>query len=195
MAINLELTRPKAVTTNTINSALSVGTIQETDTATEESFFIPINLAPINPPQFTVADSTTTSGTNEVTTIDEGFIDVKVGDTVTGSGIQSNTTVAAKANNNSITLDKNTTTTGSKTLTFNPPTVTPTVYALKISHNKAGSSFGLNVTLHTYDGSSEDVEGTVDNANKTINLVSSDGQPVQINMDSILTNLRIPQTA
>ncbi|OKH14867.1 hypothetical protein NIES592_08295 [Fischerella major NIES-592] len=195
MAITLELTRPKSVTTNAANSVLSVGTVVETDTAQEESFFIPIGLASTDPPSFTVANSTTTSGSNQVTTTNNGFSNVKVGDVVTGTGIPASTTVTAKANNNTITLNNNATASGTVTLTFDPPAVTPTLYAVKITHSKAGSVFGLNVALYTYDGSLGGTAGTAANASKTINLASTDGQPVQIDMDSVLTNLRVPQSA
>ncbi|MBO3459941.1 hypothetical protein G7B40_040150 [Aetokthonos hydrillicola Thurmond2011] len=194
MAITLELTRPKLVTTNAANSAISVGTVVETDTSQEDSFFIPINLASTDPPAFTVSSSTTTSGSNTVTTTNNGFSGVKVGDVVTGTGIAASTTVTAKTDNNTITLNNNATASGTVTLTFDPPAVTPTLYALKVTHTKAGSVLGLNVTLYTYSGTLGGTAGTATNAAKTINLASTDGQPVQINMDTFLTNLRVPQS-
>jgi hypothetical protein len=194
MAITLELTRPKSVTTNANNSVLSVGTVVETDTAQEESFFIPINLASTDPPSFTVVSCTTISGNTSVTTINNGFQGVKVGDVVTGTGIAASSTVTAKANSNTITLNNNATASGTVTLTFDPPAVVPTLYALKVIHTKAGSVFGLNVTLYTYDGSLGGTPGTVVNASKTITLASTDGQPMQINMDSFLSNSRVPQS-
>jgi hypothetical protein len=194
MAITLELTRPKSVTNNASPSVVSIGTVVETDTAQEESFFIPINLASTDPPSFTVTGSITTSGSNQVTTTGNGFQNVKVGDVVTGTGIAASTTVSAKTNNNTITLNNNATASGTVTLTFDPPAVTPTLYALKVTHAKAGSVFGLNVALYTYDGTSGNTVGTAANASKTISLASTDGQPIQINIDSFLTNLRVPQS-
>ena len=194
MTITLELTRPKSVTTNDFPSVLSVGTVVETDTNFEESFFIPINLASTDPPSFTVANSTTISGNTQVTTTNNGFQKVQVGDVVTGTGIAASTTVTAKANNNTITLNNNATASGTVTLTFDPPAVTPTLYALKVTHAKAGSVFGLNVALYTYDGSAGGTLGTAANATKTIKLASTDGQPIQVNIDSFLNNLRVPQS-
>ena len=195
MTITLELTRPKSVTTNAQNTALSVGAVVEIDTSTEESFFIPINLASTDPPSFTVANSTTTSGSPTVTTTSNGFQNVQVGDVVTGSGIAASTTVTAKANNNTITLNNNATASGTVMLTFDPPAATPTMYALKVTHTKAGSVFGLAVTMYTYDGSLGGTAGTAANASKTIKLSSTDGQLVQINMDLFLSNLRVPPSA
>ncbi len=194
MAVTLELTRPKSVTTNAAPASISVGTIVETDTAQEESFFIPINLASTDPASFTVANCTTTSGSPTVTTTGNGFANVKVGDVVTGTGIAGSTTVTDKANNNTITLSNNATASGTVTLTFDPPAVTPTLYGLKVQHTKAGSVFGLVVTLYTYDGSLGGTAGTAANASKTIKLASTDGQPIQVNIDSFLTNLRVPQS-
>ncbi|MBW4478656.1 MAG: hypothetical protein KME54_17790 [Tolypothrix brevis GSE-NOS-MK-07-07A] len=193
MAITLELTRPKSVTTNAQNTVVSIGTIVETD-ASEESFFIPITSASTDPPSFTVANSTTISGNTSVTTTNNGFQNVKIGDVVTGTGIAASSTVTAKVNNNTITLNNNATASGTVTLTFDPPAAIPTLYALKVTHTKAGSVFGINVSLYTYDGTLGGVAGTAANASKTINLVSTDGQPIQINMDSFLTNLRVPQS-
>ena len=194
MSITLELTRPKSVTTNAQNTALSVGTVVETDTSTEESFFIPVNLASTDPPSFTVANSVTTSANNQITTTNNGFQGVRVGDVVTGTGIAASTTVTVKTNDNTITLSNNATASGAVTLTFDPPVATPAMYALKVTHTKGGSVFGISVTLYTYDGTLGSVAGTAVNASKIIKLVTTDGQPVQINTDLFLSNLRVPQT-
>jgi hypothetical protein len=196
MAITLELTRPKASVTNAQSTQLSVSTakIVETDSTTEESFFIPIT-SEFNPPSFTVTSCITTSASTTVTTTGNGFLNVRVGDVVTGTGIAASVTVSAKTNNNSITLSQNATASGTATLTFDPPAIIPTVYALRVRHLKAGSTFGLTVDLMTYDGSLGGIDGSVSNADKITNLIPADGQLIQINIDSFLTNLRVPQTA
>jgi hypothetical protein len=199
MAITLELTRPKSATTNAQNTSLSVSTakIIETDSATEESFFIPITSGSIDPPSFAVASCTTTNASATVTTTGNGFSTVRVGDVVTGAGIVTSpaTTVSAKTNNNSITLSQNANASGTATLTFDPPAITPTVYALRIRHSKAGTTFGLAIDLMTYDGSLSGIDGSPANATKTTSLIPADGQLVQVNIDSFLTNLRVPQSA
>ena len=201
MPIILELTRPKSSVTNAQNTSLSVSTakIVETDNATEESFFIPITLTSgsIDPPSFTVASCTTSSSSAIVTTTGNGFSSVRVGDVVTGTGIVTSpaTTVSAKTNNNSITLSQNASAAGTVTLTFDPPAITPTVYALRVRHSKAGTTFGLAIDLMTYDGSLSGTDGTAINATKTTSLIPADGQLVQVNIDSFLTNLRVPQSA
>lgn len=198
MAITLELTRPKASVTNAQSTQLSVSTakIVETDSTTEESFFIPI-ISEFNPPSFTVTSCITTNASATVTTTGNGFLNVRVGDVVTGTNIVSSppTTVSAKTNNNSIILNQNANASDTATLTFDPPAITPTVYALRVRHLKAGSTFGLTVDLMTYDGSLGGIDGSVSNADKITNLIPADGQLIQINIDSFLTNLRVPQTA
>ena len=199
MAITLELTRPKASVTNAQSTQLSVSTakIVETDSTTEESFFIPIQLGSQDPPSFTVTSCTTTNASATVTTTGNGFLNVKAGDVVTGTNIVSSpsTTVSAKTNNNSIILNQNANASGTATLTFDPPAIIPTVYALRVRHLKAGSTFGLTVDLMTYGGSLGGIDGSVSNADKITNLIPADGQLIQINIDSFLTNLRVPQTA
>ena len=199
MPITLELTRPKLSVTNAQNTSLSVSTakIVETDNATEESFFIPITSGSIDPPSFTVESCTTSSSSAIVTTTGNKFSSVRVGDVVTGTGIVASpaTTVSAKTNNNSITLSQNASAAGTVTLTFDPPAITPTVYALRVRHSKAGTTFGLAIDLMTYDGSLSGTDGTAINATKTTSLIPADGQLVQVNIDSFLTNLRVPQSA
>ena len=195
MPVTLELTRPKSSVTNPQNTSLSVGSVVETDNATEESFFIPVTSGSVDPPSFTVLSCTTTTSSAVVTTTGNGFLNVMEGDVVTGTGIAASTTVLTKTNNNSITLSQNATASGTVTLTFDPPAVTPTVYGLRVRHLKAGTSFGLTVDLMIYDGSLGGTAGTANNATKIINLIPADGQLVQIDIDSFLTNLRVPQSA
>jgi hypothetical protein len=195
MPVTLELTRPKSSVTNPQNTSLSVGSVVETDNATEESFFIPVTSGSVDPPSFTVLSCTTTTSSAVVTTTGNEFLNVREGDVVTGTGIAATTTVLTKTNNNSITLSQNATASGTVTLTFDPPAVTPTVYGLRVRHLKAGTSFGLTVDLMIYDGSLRGTAGTANNATKIINLIPADGQLVQINIDSFLTNLRVPQSA
>lgn len=193
MSIILELTRPKSITVNQTPTVLSVGTITETDTEQEESFFIPINLSPTKPPAFTIYNLITENGSNQITTINNGLEKVRVGDAVIGDSIPLNTSVISKTNNNAITISQNATISGNVSLDFDPPELEPTLYALRISHSKAGSVTQLKVALCVYDGNST-VPGTVVSATKLINLVPTDGQPIQINIDSFLLNLRVPQS-
>lgn len=186
---SLALEIPKSVTTNTFNAALTAGTAVEVDTGLEESTFIPIQLGAINPGTFEVANSVTTNGSATVTTANNGFLHVRIGDPVTGTGISGGTTVAAKASNNSITLSANATASGTVTLTFDPPEVTPTVFALKVVYQSSNSSFVVQPTIYVFDGTKA---GTVteSDAIATYPLSTADKRPISIDFATYLTNLR-----
>lgn len=193
MAITLDgMARPKIVTTNSISPQLSVATAVEVD-STEESFFIPIRLTSTNPPSFTVASVTVTSGSPTLTTTGGGFSAVKVGDVVSGTGIAAGAVVTAKnVNNNSLTLDQNSTQSTSATITFDPPAGTPDVFALKVILNKSGNTLSLMPELHVYDGSlAPGVQGTDANFTKKYSLVDKNNQALVIDLDTFLTNYRV----
>jgi hypothetical protein len=194
MAVVLELSRPKTSVTNAVNASIAAGTVVETDTSQEESFFIPFNLSGQDPPSFTVASCTTTSGVTAVTTT-ASFVDVRVGDPVTGTGIAGGTTVAAISSNTSLTLSAAATASGTVTLTFDPAAVSAaTVYALKVTHAKSGNTFSMNLTLYTYDGSLGGTAGTSANATQTVQMVPVTGS-AQIDIDAFLSKLRVPRSA
>lgn len=195
MAITLELSRPKLNTVNNISPTFTVGTVVETDTAQEESFFIPINMGSQDPPSFTVTSSVTTNASNSITTTNNGFENVKVGDLVTGTGIPVSTTVSAKNNSNTITISNNATASGTVTLTFDPPAFVPSIYALKVTHSKSGSLINLSVNLYSYDGSLGGTPGTSANATNNFNLISSSGSSITIDVDAFLAKARIPRLA
>jgi len=196
MSITLGLVRPKTQTTNAQSTTLSVGSSTDTSTSTEESFFIPVQLSAVTPPTFTIPACTTTSSSETVTTSTaNGFAEVYPGDGISGTGIPSGTTVASKTNSTTIVLSQAATASGTATLTDTPPSITPTVYAIRVRHTAAGSVFGLLFDLFVYDGTLEGVAGSATNYARTVSLVPVDGKQYQINIDSFLSNLRVPQSS
>jgi hypothetical protein len=190
MAINLDgLTRAKLDPTVSLSATVAVGTIVETDTVGEESFFIPINMGIIDPSAFAVAAVTTTSGQNIVTTINNGFANVSVADVIIADGIPVNSTVTAKTNDNSIVISSNATATATLSVSFDPPSITPTLLAIKIGVEKSGSAITLKPTIHNYNGSLRGSIATALNSTKTIELTSA-----VIDLDSFLSNCRIART-
>jgi hypothetical protein len=185
----LTLQIPKSVTTNNFDASLTAGTAVEVDTGVEESTFIPIRLGSINPPTFTVANAVTTNGSATVTTTGNGFLYVRVGDPVAGTGIAGGSTVAAKASNNSITLSANATASGTVTLTFDPPAVTPTVFAIKVLYRSSSANFTVVPIIYVFDGTNP---GTVteSNAIATYPLITADKSPISVDFSNYLTNLR-----
>lgn len=198
MAITLDgMTRQKSVTTNALSASIAVGTVVETDTGSEESFFIPINLGATDPASFTVASVTTTSGSPTITTTGGGFVNVKVGDVLSGTGVAASQTVQSKSvDNNTITMSANATASGTITLTVDPPSGTPAIVALRIQISKSGSSLQMIPTFYTYNGSlGSVVAASPTNATKTIRLVGTQNEPLSIDLDEFLTNYRVPKSA
>lgn len=192
MAINLDnLTRPKATTTDTVTAALTVASAVEVD-STEESHFIPIRLGATDPSSFTVSSVATTNGSATLTTTGNGFANVKVGDSLSGTGIAGGATVSAKASNTSLTMSANATATGSITLTVDPPSGTPTVLALKVVYSESGNILSFKPYLYVYDGSlAPGVNGSDANYTTVFELQSKDGKPMNVDLDAFLTNYRV----
>lgn len=198
MPITLDgMSRPKSVTTNSLSTAIAAGTPTEVDTGQEESIFVPFNLGATDPASFTVASVTTTSGQPTITVTGGAFANVRVGDVLSGTGIPGGTTVSSKtANNNSITMSANATASGTITLTVDPPSGTPTVFAIKVTFAKANSSIALVPQLFVYDGSLGSVTAaSPTNAARTIDLVDRAGGSFSIDLDSFLTNFRVARSA
>ncbi|NEP57904.1 MAG: hypothetical protein F6K31_12915 [Symploca sp. SIO2G7] len=123
--ITLELTRPKLTTTNKVDAVLQPGTVVETDTSTEESFFIPINFGGQDPASFTVENCTTTISTTVRSVNNFTSAGVQAGDPVSGTGVPASTTVVSVAGDGlSLTLSQAATAVGTVTLTFDPPSFT-----------------------------------------------------------------------
>ncbi len=197
MAVSLSLARPKSTTTNSVTFDISLGTPVEVD-STEESIFLPFNLASTNPASFTVSSVTTTNSSATITTTGGGFANVKVGDVLSGTGIDVGATVASKtANNNSITMSAPATASGTITLTVDPPAGTPTVFALKLVYGGTGSNvLSITPTLHLYDGSlAPGTVGTAANSTSNVKLQRIDSKPISIDIDAFLTAFRVARSS
>lgn len=180
------LTRAKLTQTVPITVTIAAGTVVEVDTANEESFFLPLTIGTTDPAAFSVGGTVTTSGSNILTTTNNGFVNVAVGDAVSGAGIPANATVAAKTNDNAIELSANATASATITAAFDPPAITPTIFAIKLNVKSAGSAINITPEVHKYDGSLRGVAGTAVNSKEKTVL-----QSVSIDLDSFLTNCRV----
>lgn len=204
MALNLDISRPVLTAVNSISPSAAIGTVIETDTAEEESFYIPIVLQNIDPPSFTVSSCTTTNGSTTVTATSGAFNTagvhqkgVRPGDVVTGTGIPSDTTVVSVASNgNSLVLSQAATASGTVTLTFDPPNMASVgLYAIKVKHTKSVGSpiVRVDLSLHKYDGTIGGTAPTETNASSVTILQAGTGN-TQIDIDAVLTALRVPRT-
>lgn len=196
MAVSISVNRPKLNPTNSYDISLATGSTAEVDSLSEESFYIPIRTGSIDPDSFTVASCTTTNNSTTVTTTSNGFLNVKVGDAVTGTGIAGGTTVSAKASNTSITLSANATASGTVTLTFDPPSLQATLVAVKVKMVKSGDAQKLtpSVTLYVYDGSLGSTAGTDSNATASYTLVPQEGASPVLDVNAFLNKIRVFQT-
>lgn len=192
MAVTLDsLSRLKSVTTNALSLDILAGTPVETDAA-EESIFIPFNLSGVDQPTFQVSDVTTDGSTGNLSTINDGFANVKVGDGVSGTGIAVGSVVTTVTDSNNIVVDLNTTAAGTVTATIDPNNgvnIDPTLFGIKVRFTKSNANLTLTVTYHTYDGSLEDTVGTEGTATSTVTLGTA-----AVNLDAFLTGARVPRS-
>ena len=194
MALTFGMERPKAEVLNTLNVTLAVGTPVETDTSGQKSVFFPINITGQNPPSFDVADCTITNTSTTVTT-SNSFSKVRVGDTVTGTGIPASTTVASIESETSLTLDQAATASGTETLTFDPEAIpAATLYGLNVKYEVKNSNLGLLFSLMTYDGSLGSTLGDDSNATH-VDALKTSHEPISINLDTFLSTLRVDRVS
>lgn len=193
MSITLDgLTRPKAATAQSLSLDVTEGTTTEYDAVGDgrEGFFIPFNIN-ITASPFDVSNCTVTNGADSITTTNNGFTAVKIGDEVSGTGIPASTTVIAKTDDDTIQISGNATADGLENLTFTPnggSAIDATLFGLGLDLVKNGSKITLKVTSYAYDGSLEGTLGTDSNQTSSVEL----GQ-ANIDLDSFLTNARVPR--
>lgn len=186
MALDLTVNRPKLAQTVTVEADLTVGTAVENDA--EGSVFIPILNATIDPASFTVSSVSTTSASTTITST-SGFGSVRVGDSVSGTGIAGGSTVATKTSDSSLELSQAATATGTITATFDPPSVvTPALAAIKVTFTSSGATLVPSFTFYKYDGSLGATIPTDSNATSSVSLTPSSSSA--IDYDSFLTTLR-----
>lgn len=190
MAITLDgMMRPRASQKTAFSPALTAGTPIETDTGGEESFFFPVNIT-ANPTSFTVANCTTTNGETAVTAAAGSFSFVRAGNPVSGTGIDTDTTVAAVApDGSSITLSQAAIASGTVTLTFDPPALTATVFGVRVKILKQDSTVRLQATLHAFDGSLGGTAGTPATATKS----SATPLTESVDLDAFYLNIQVPR--
>lgn len=147
----------------------------------------------LNPPAFTVEDCSTTNDSPTVTT-SNSFAWARVGDTVSGTGIPAETTIAAIVSDTEITLSEDATATGTVTLTIDPPAYDATIMGLKIGLSASGANLSAEVGLYAYSGANshgpnDDELPTDDESAAQIGVVGG-----TVNLDSFLTLARVPRT-
>jgi hypothetical protein len=174
MPLPASVALPKATSNTTYT--FNITDVTTVENSGERSFFS-ARRASINPPSFTVSGTVNTSGgtTTITAALANGFANVQVGDAITtapgntsGATVAS-TTVATKADNNTITLTDAASAdgTGATSLSIDPGTITPTLYAIKEVLNFAGPSLTVEVWIFEYDGSLGSTPGSELNETRT----------------------------
>lgn len=203
MPITLDFSRPKSVTTNTTNASISAGSAVETDTAQEESYFLPFTHAAITPPTFNVAScNLVASNTTITTTTPNGFASVRVGDVITvasGGGTVAANTVTAVNSTTSITLSvapsASSSSANSTTITVTPPQITPAVWAIRLTYVKSGSVVSIRPSLFLYDGTLGNTTATAANAATVVNLADAQGNFPSVDLDAFYNTIRVGRSA
>jgi hypothetical protein len=194
------LERNKSVTTNALSVVANAQTPVEIDTAQEDATLIRWKLASIDPAAFTVVSSAASGSTTLTTAIANGFVNIRVGDPVSGTGIAGGTTVTAKAvGDQSLTLSAATTALISAgTITFDPPAITPTLILLKVNFYRDPVNPSLmtaGVTFYAYDGSLLNADGTDLNATRTFPMITSvptgSLSVIPLDMEAYYTAIRV----
>ncbi len=188
MAQDLDYTRQKLDTTNTVTEPLQAGTVTESGDTSKVTYFLPIN-SDIDPPTFDKISSTNTD-TSLVADTPGDFADVEEGDGVSGAGIQGGTTVQTKTDDTNLVLSLATTATASGVnVTFDPPQINPTILGLEVVCTPSGGNLNVTVNFHEYNGSLQGTLGTAVNSSAKAALGSK-----IINMDSVMSVLRLFRT-
>jgi hypothetical protein len=188
----LTFKRPKSVTT--VDTSL---TLNGEITSDGDDYIVRIYASGITPDEFTVASCNASIADLEVTGSSGAFTNVRVGDVITGTAIDTDTTVAA-VEDGVITLDKAPTadvTDDSLEITVTPPTLDATMFLIKITPRLLAGASQLDLFLTTglLDGSKvEDATGTGSDQ-VTMNDVSSirNLNTINIQLDKYFANARV----
>lgn len=186
-------TRPKLATTLPLSLAL-VGAspvYNDTDNIIETYY----RIEDLNPPSFTVASVTTTSGNATITTTGNGFANVRVGDAVTGTGIGVGAVVQTKTNNNSLVLSVASTAGGTITATFDPPTFDATLFGIKHTLTLAGNSLSVTAKLYKFSGAEA---ANLDSGSDGLDFDADSAETASeasdtIDLDAFLQSARVPR--
>ena len=187
-------TRPKLSTSVSLSTSLAA----ENPVETSNYFTIKVKNPNFVPTEFTVTANITTSS-DTITTTGGGFSNIRVGDVLNSTSLDTDSIVLTKSvDNNTITVDVVATGTATaETVTVTPGTIAATYYFVKLEHEFTGSKLKITPTLYLFDGTKVSEGGTLDDSdNATINDYSSIQQytATTIDLDTFYTNARLPRT-
>lgn len=190
MAISLasDLLRPKAA--QTIAVPVSVTVTNPTESDGDDSFTQYITTV-IEPDTITVS---CTADNSDVTLTAATGHDIRIGDVVSGTGIQAGTAVSG-ISGNTITIDNATTQAiTDQSLTFNAPTTTARVMALFGTFTVSGTNVSLRVRGYKADGTKTGGAGGADGAAYTDMGAALFDQTIRLDLDKFLSDARVART-
>jgi hypothetical protein len=187
-------TRPK------LSTSLSLSTNVTADNPVETSnyFSVRVKNPSFTPAEFTVTANITTAS-DTITTTNSGFANIRVGDILNSTSLDTDSVVLTKSvDNNTITvsLDATGTATG-ESITVTPGTIAATYYYVKLEHEFTGSKLKITPTLYLFDGTQVAEGAALDNDDNALisNATSTQAYtPVTIDLDTYYTNARLPRT-
>lgn len=194
--LNLQGYRIKAVPQVPLNVELLSSGITHDDVNDTAVEYIQLeNVAPV-PATFAITTDVTTTLGNAIITGDFSSYDIRPGDGVSGSNIAFGSKVAAVINETTISLDQNSTATGTiNDVVITPPTYSPNVFAIAKNFSISGSTLTMRIQVQRSDGLlNNDTDGDgVDNSTY-LEYPTYIDQTIQVDLDTFLTNLRVDRS-
>jgi hypothetical protein len=187
ISIATDLARPKAA--QVVNQTIAVSVLNPTETDASDSFVQYIQLDDITPDAVT---ATATADNSDVTLVVQTGKDVRVGDVVSGTGIQVGT-VVTNVSGTTVTIDNATTQAiTDESLTFTPPETDAKLAAIQGNFSIAGTTLTLRIRGYAADGST--VDGPTDSSTVADMGTAAVDQTMRINLDTFLTAMRSART-
>jgi len=199
-------TRPKSVQENSLAVPLLVPNPIKDDVNDRAVYYVQYENLPPVPATIEITENITTTSGNAVLTIAgatftyngvAGDYDVRIGDGVAGTGIGVSAKVLSINSATQITLDTNSTASGTiNDLVITPPTYDANLLAVVLDSTQSKSVLSIRVRVFRSDGSTNidsDGDGADDSTYLDYGTALVD-KKVDINLDTVLTNQRNNRT-
>jgi hypothetical protein len=187
ISIATDLARPKAA--QVVNQTIAVSVLNPTETDASDSFVQYIQLDDITPDAVT---ATATADNSDVTLVVQTGKDVRVGDVVSGTGIQVGT-VVTNVSGTTVTIDNATTQAiTDESLTFTPPETDAKLAAIQGNFSIAGTTLTLRIRAMLLMG--QPLMGLRTLLQLLIWDLPAVDQTMRINLDTFLANMRKART-
>jgi hypothetical protein len=179
--------RPKAA--QSLTQAVSVTVLNPTEADGSDSFVQYIQLDNITPDPVT---ATATADNSDVTLVVQTGKDIRVGDVVSGTGIQGGTVVTG-VSGTTVTIDNATTQAlTDESLTFTPPETDAKLIGIQGNFSLSGTNLVLRIRGYAGDGST--VDGPTDSTVVGDMGTATADTTIRVDLDSFLSGMRKART-